>query len=74
MNAFEIYLAQLIYFTNSNSTVLTSSSTALLETLSKCSNLEGPSFNIIKESEKVLLEQVKKFHEIVEKCPILSVN
>lgn len=67
VRSFELYLTKLIYFTYSNSTVLQSSSTALLQSLSKCKRLEKTGFNIIKEFEIVLLGLVKDLNEIVEK-------
>lgn len=65
MKAFEVYLSKLIYFANSNSTVLTSSSTSILEALSKCNKLETSGYVIIAEFNKTASGVVKDFTVIV---------
>lgn len=65
MVAFEMYLTKLIYFTSSNSTVLTSSSNAILDSLSKCNKLERSGLNIVKEFHKVVLGLVEELNELV---------
>lgn len=65
--ALEIYVAKLIYFANSNSTVLATSATAMLEAMSKCKKYEQSGLNIIKESDKVVLEIMNDFIEVVSK-------
>lgn len=65
MVAFEMYLTKLIYFTSSNSTVLASSSNAILDSLSKCNKCERSGLNIIKEFHKVVLGLVEELNELV---------
>lgn len=67
MLSFEIYLSKLIYFTNTNSTVLAPSAHALLETQRKSRKLETSGLVIIKGYNKVVLEMVKDFNEVVKK-------
>lgn len=67
MLSFEIYLSKLIYFTNTNSTVLAPSSHALLETQRKSKKLETSGWVIIEGYNKVVLEMVKDFNEVVKK-------
>ncbi|KAG4075392.1 hypothetical protein HA402_015045 [Bradysia odoriphaga] len=63
----EDYLTKVIYFTNSNSTVVTSSATAIAKSLSVCKDLNQSSWNIIVEFEKVYPKIVEDFNEIAKK-------
>ncbi|KAG4075546.1 hypothetical protein HA402_003371 [Bradysia odoriphaga] len=58
------YLAKLIYFTDSNSTIVTTSSTGILNSLSKCINLNDNGLNIIVEFNKVFLSIIEDFVEV----------
>lgn len=73
VNSLADYMKKLIFFANSNSTVLNSSSKAMLESLSKCSKVGSSDFTIIDEFDKVLLGIVQDFTVIVSKLsPIIG--
>ncbi|KAJ6648141.1 hypothetical protein Bhyg_03366 [Pseudolycoriella hygida] len=63
----EKYLTKLMYLANTNSTVLASSSTSILETMSTCHKLGKSGLIIISEFEKVLFVVIKEFKEVVSK-------
>ncbi len=67
LKSFEKFVAKLIYFTNTNSTLLSSSSTEILASLSEGNNIGQSSLNIIIELDKALLVFVKEFYDIVKK-------
>lgn len=67
MNSFEIYLTKLIYLSNSNSTLLTSSTTAILQSLSKLNKLKKSALDVIKEANEVVLKLVEEFNDITSK-------
>lgn len=72
VKAFEIYVTKLIYFTNSNSTVLASSSTAMLESLCKV-KLGTSGLVIIKRFDEALPVVMEDFTEIVNKLsPVIG--
>lgn len=73
MDAFQQYLTKLIFFTNSNSTVLTSSCTNMLTALSKCNKLNGSSKKIMVEYDKVLPKLANDVKAVVVKLsPIIG--
>ncbi|KAJ6645526.1 hypothetical protein Bhyg_00732 [Pseudolycoriella hygida] len=63
----ENVFTKFIYFANSNTTVLTPSSTAILETLAKCKKLGKSSLVIISEWDKVLSTVVREVKGVVSK-------
>lgn len=65
MNAFQMYLTKLIYFTNSNSTVLSTKSAAILEALSKLNKLHQSPTTILKETERALPKLIEDYTKIV---------
>lgn len=67
IKSLEVFITKLISFANSNTTVLASSSHAILESISKCSKLGLSGFNIIKEFNKVASAIVKDFNDVVAK-------
>ncbi|XP_037040138.1 uncharacterized protein LOC119077082 [Bradysia coprophila] len=67
VNSLEEFLTKLIFFTNSNSTIVTTSSTTMLNTLSKCKKLNRSGMNIIFEFQKVLPAIIKDFNEVATK-------
>ncbi|KAJ6640291.1 hypothetical protein Bhyg_13041, partial [Pseudolycoriella hygida] len=67
MKKFEDYLAKLMYFSNFKPTVLSSSSSALLNSMARCNKLGKSSLIIIREFNVVLPELVKDFKSIVAK-------
>ncbi|XP_037049966.1 uncharacterized protein LOC119084194 [Bradysia coprophila] len=64
VKSLEEYLTKVIYFTNSNSTVVTSSATAIAKSLSTCKDLNQSSWKIIVEFEKVFPKIVEDFNGI----------
>lgn len=62
----EGYLAKLIFFGYTNSTVVAPSSIAVLKAVSRGSRLNRSSMNIIFEYEKVLLSIIEELNEVVE--------
>lgn len=67
LHAFDIHLTKLISLTKSNSTVIASSSTSLLESISKGRKLGVSGLIIIKEFDKVVLGLVEEFNGVVTK-------
>lgn len=65
MTGFQIFLTKIIAFSNSNSTTLSSSSTAILGALSQLSKLASSPNNIIEEFDKVVSGLVKSYNEVV---------
>ncbi|XP_037037813.1 uncharacterized protein LOC119075470 [Bradysia coprophila] len=60
-------ITKLIEFTDSNSTILQSSSTNMLESISRNNRLNGTSLNIAIEFEKVFPIEVKEFNDVAKK-------
>ncbi|XP_037036947.1 uncharacterized protein LOC119074777 [Bradysia coprophila] len=60
------FIEKLIYFTDSNSTIVTTSSTGILNSLSKCINLNRSGMNIIVEFNKVYLSIVDDFVNVAK--------
>ncbi|KAJ6643753.1 hypothetical protein Bhyg_08718 [Pseudolycoriella hygida] len=67
MTTMEDYFSKLMYFSNSNSTVLTTSSIALLHSMSKCNKLRKSGLIIIREFNKVLPDMLCDFDRITTK-------
>ncbi|KAJ6643751.1 hypothetical protein Bhyg_08716 [Pseudolycoriella hygida] len=67
MISMEDYFSKLMYFSNSNSTVLPSSSAALLVTMAKCNKFRKTSLIIMWEYRTVLPELITDFNEITTK-------
>jgi len=67
VKAFKIYVTKLIYFTNSNSTVLASISHAILKSISQGRKLGISALVIIKQFDRIVLGLVEQFNDIVTK-------
>lgn len=65
MNALQGVITKLIFFANVNSTIVAPSSTAILKSLTRCSELDKSSANIIFQFEKVLLALIEEFNEVI---------
>lgn len=66
VNTLAKYMTKLIYFDNTNSTIITTSCTAILNALSKCMYLNDSGLNIIYQFEKVFLAIVEDFSKVIE--------
>ncbi|XP_037029380.1 uncharacterized protein LOC119069428 [Bradysia coprophila] len=64
------YFAKLIYFTDSNSTIITTGSTEILNSLSKCINLNSNGLNIIVEFNKVFLSIIDDFVRVIKSLEV----
>ncbi|KAG4068475.1 hypothetical protein HA402_004816 [Bradysia odoriphaga] len=64
MKSFEAYLEKLIYFSNSNSTILSSCSEAILKSISILDKLDGSSMQVVKETGKVFPIVVNGLNEV----------
>lgn len=60
------YLKKLIYFTDSNSTTVASSSTGILNALSKCINMKGNGVNLMFEFNKVFVSIVDDYANVAK--------
>lgn len=70
ITTFQMYLSKLIYFANSNSTVLSVKSTAILVTLSKLNKINKSPTKILKESGKALPQLIEDYMKIVSSLSI----
>ncbi|XP_037038371.1 uncharacterized protein LOC119075900 [Bradysia coprophila] len=66
MISMESLITKLLYFANTNSTVLASSAADIFESMSKCKRLKTSCLIIISEFNKVLPRMVKDFNGVVE--------
>lgn len=67
MEAFEDFVIKLIYFSNSNSTVLAPLSVNILESITKCRKLKDSSREIIREFNKVVISVSEDLKIVVVK-------
>ncbi|XP_037037811.1 uncharacterized protein LOC119075468 [Bradysia coprophila] len=67
VNSLQGCITKLIYFANVNSTIVASSSTAILKSMSRSRNLNRSSMNIIFEFEKVVLAIFEEVNEVAQK-------
>ncbi|KAJ6649643.1 hypothetical protein Bhyg_04881 [Pseudolycoriella hygida] len=67
MFSLENYLTKLMYFANTNSTVLAPNAKTILETMGKMKNLKDSSLVIISEFDKVISAIIRELREVVLK-------
>ncbi|KAJ6645908.1 hypothetical protein Bhyg_01117, partial [Pseudolycoriella hygida] len=65
IEAFEIYIAKLIYFSNTPTTVLAKSATKMLTVLSKWKKFDQTARTIIREYKRVLEESINDINDVV---------
>lgn len=69
MKSFEAYVTKLIYFSNSNSTILSSSSKAILKSISWLNKLDQSTMQFVEETGKVFPGVVNDLHAVALSLP-----